>query len=242
MADLESNKISNQQTTKWKRPTIPPQTKTIPWKRTTIPNADTISDKYKRQRGRPRKATKKLQLNYKKSQDISQKHVTKTIKSYTESNYNLRSAQNANKTEFNTTKYDVRTNRQIAHNTITQAHLPFITQQPNLNNYKNSNQQMDNSNNEQTNPTAGSPSPRKDFSMGNYLSPTPKQLPSERNDQLPQPLEDIFNIQLIAAMTNRDTVLREVRDCILTGVNQRCKKLSKQIHAKWRSISGHTAA
>ena len=96
---------------------------------------------------------------------------------------------------------------------------------------------MDNSNNEQTNPTAGSPSPRKDFSMSNYLSPTPKQLPSERDDQLPKPLEDIFNIQLIAAMTNRDAVLREVRDCILTGDDQRCKKLSKQIHAKWRSLS-----
>ena len=96
---------------------------------------------------------------------------------------------------------------------------------------------MDNSNNEQTNPTAVSPSPRKDFSMSNYFSPTPKQLPSERDDQLPKPLEDIFDIQLIAAMTNRDAVLREVRDCILTGDDQRCKKLSKQIHAKWRSLS-----
>ena len=38
-------------------------------------------------------------------------------------------------------------------------------------------------------------------------------------------------------MTNRDTVLREVRDCILTGDGQRCKKLYKQIHANWRSLS-----
>ena len=29
-------------------------------------------------------------------------------------------------------------------------------------------------------------------------------------------------------MTNRDTVLREVRDCILTGDEHRCKKLSNQ--------------
>ena len=77
----------------------------------------TISDKYKQQRGTPRKATKELQHDYKKSQDISQKHGTKTIKRNTDSNYNLRSAQNANKTEFNTTIYDVRTNRQIALNT-----------------------------------------------------------------------------------------------------------------------------
>ena len=103
----------------------------------------TVNDKYKRRRRRPRKSTKELQLDYKKSQDISQKHVTKTIRPYTESNYNLRSAQNANKTEFNTTKYDVRSKRQIAHNTITQEHLPFntpSTQQPNLNNYRRSNQ------------------------------------------------------------------------------------------------------
>ena len=38
-------------------------------------------------------------------------------------------------------------------------------------------------------------------------------------------------------MTNRDTVLREVRDCIPSGDDQRCKKLSKQIYAKWRSLS-----
>ena len=38
-------------------------------------------------------------------------------------------------------------------------------------------------------------------------------------------------------MSNWDTVLREVRDCILTGDDQRCKKLCKQNHAKWRSLS-----
>ena len=96
---------------------------------------------------------------------------------------------------------------------------------------------MDNSNNKQTNPTTGSLSPRKASSMSNYLIPTPKQLPSERDDQLSKPVEDIFNTQLIATMTNRCTVLREVQDFILTGDEQRCKKLSKQIQAMLRSLS-----
>ena len=77
--------------------------------------------------------------------------------------------------------------------------------------------------------------------MTSYLSPPPKQptigTTSEKEEQLPKPPDDIFNTKLIAAMTNRVTVLREVRDCILTGDEQRCKKLSKQIHAKWRSLS-----
>ena len=46
-------------------------------------------------------------------------------------------------------------------------------------------------------------------------------------------------MKLIAAMTNRDSVLREVRDCILTDNEQRCKKLCKQIHGQWRNLSTH---
>ena len=132
-------------------------------------------------------------------------------------NYNLRSAQNSNNTDFNTANYDVRTNQQFAHNTISQAHLPFIlpsTQQPQLITPKNSAQQMDNPINEKTNTTTGSASPKKTFSMTNYLSTPPKQptigTTPENEEQLPKPPDNIFNTKLIAAMTNRDTVLREV--------------------------------
>ena len=203
-----------------------------------------INNKHTRQRGRPRKAIKELQNSHKKSQDTSQKHVTKTIKPYAAINYNLRSAQNSNNTDFNTANYDVRTNQQFAYNTISQAYLPFIlpsTQQPHLITPKNSAQQMDNPTNEKTNTTTGSTSPKKTFSMTNYLSTPPKQktigTTPENKEQLSKPPDNIFNTKLIAAMTNRDTVLREVRDCILTGDEQRCKKLSKQIHATWRSLS-----
>ena len=183
-----------------------------------------INNKHTRQRGRPRKAIKELQNSYKESQDTSQKHVTKTIKPYTVSNHNC--AQNSNNTDLNTANYDVRTNQQFAHNTIPQAHLPFIspnTQQPHLITLKNSVQQMDNPANVQTNPTTGSTSPKKAFSMTSYLSPPPKQptigTTSEKEEQLPKPPDDIFNTKLITPMTNRDTVLREVRDCILTMNN-----------------------
>ena len=47
----------------------------------------------------------------------------------------------------------------------------------------------------------------------------------------------MFNRQSIAAMINRDTVLREIRDCIINEDQARCKILSKQIHAKWESLS-----
>ena len=104
--------------------------------RTKTPNDSThtnINNKHTRQRGMPRKAIKELQNSRKKSQDTSQKHVTKAIRPYTVSNYNLRRAQNLNNTDFNTAIHGVRTNQQFAHNTIAQEHLPFIspnTQQP----------------------------------------------------------------------------------------------------------------
>ena len=69
-----------------------------------------INSKHTRQRGRPRKAIKEFKNSHKKSQDTSQKHVTKTIKPYTAINYSLRSAQNSNNTDFNTANYDVWTN------------------------------------------------------------------------------------------------------------------------------------
>ena len=122
--------------------------------------------------------------------------------------------------------------------------MPFITsikQQPNANYHTNFAQLMDNSITEQGTTTNGSPSPINAFSLSNNLRPTPKQSAPEREDQLPKPLEDIFNTQFIAAMTNRDTVLREVRHCVPIGDNQRCKKLSKQMFTHWSNLSVHNS-
>ena len=45
----------------------------------------------------------------------------------------------------------------------------------------------------------------------------------------------LFNSKFLAALTNRDTVLRELLDCIRLNDEQRCKALSKQIHAHWQN-------
>ena len=44
----------------------------------------------------------------------------------------------------------------------------------------------------------------------------------------------IFKRKLIAALTNRDMTLREIRDCILVKDEDRCKKMGKEYHQHWR--------
>ena len=76
--------------------------------------------------------------------------------------------------------------------------------------------------------------------MSNYLSPNLKTSALPPDDHhLPKHLTNLFNTQLIAAMITGDTVQREIRACILTEDQARCKRLSKQIHAKWRSLSAN---
>ena len=100
---------------------------------------------------------------------------------------------------------------------------------------------MEHTTNNPDNTSTKSPVQKTLFSMRNFLSPTPKQddhhSTSTANDQLPKQLDSIFNQHLIAAMINRNTVLREVRDCIINEDQARCKSLSKQIYAKWGSLS-----
>ena len=100
---------------------------------------------------------------------------------------------------------------------------------------------MEHTTNKPNSATIKSPTQKTPFSMRNYLSPTPNKgelhPTSSSDDRLPQELDIIFNKQLIAAMINRDTVLREIRDCILNNDQARCKQLSRQIHAKWNSLS-----
>ena len=89
--------------------------------------------------------------------------------------------------------------------------------------------------------TAKLPVQKTLFSMRNYLSPTPKQddhhPTTTANGELSKQLVSMFNQQLIAAMINRDTVLREIRDCITNDDQARCKQLSIQIYAKWKNLS-----
>ena len=46
----------------------------------------------------------------------------------------------------------------------------------------------------------------------------------------------IFNKSLIASLTSKDAVLKEVRDCILTNNESRLKALNPYIHSYWRDL------
>ena len=190
-----------------------------------IAQIDVIKETLKilRKRGRPKKHNKFQKTN----------------------KYNLRNSHKIFQPQPNETNYDVTNNKQDTQQTNTQAHLPINTaiskQQFNSNKHLNSANEMENTTNNPEITTTNSPVQKTLFSMRNYLSPTPKQEDHQpittANDQLLNQLDSIFNKDLIAAMINRDTVLREIRDCIINEDQARCKSLSKQIHAKWGSLS-----
>ena len=46
----------------------------------------------------------------------------------------------------------------------------------------------------------------------------------------------IFNKSLIASLTSKDAVLKEVRDCILTNNESRLKAINPDIHSYWRDL------
>ena len=171
----------------------------------------------------------------------SHDHVTITGDSQKNSKYNLRSGPKTNQQRISTTNYDVTTNTQDTQRSNTKAPLPIYTaktQQLTSNKQQNFINQMDCSNNNSNSPMVKSPVQKTPLSISNYLSPTPKISPLPSDDQqLPKHLENAFNAQLIAALINRDTVLREIRECITTDNQARCKRLSRQIHAKWGSLS-----
>ena len=54
---------------------------------------------------------------------------------------------------------------------------------------------------------------------------------------LDKAIKDEFSSTLIAAITNRDNVLRKIRDCIIQNDERRCKAVSKLVHAHWNQLS-----
>ena len=173
------------------------------------------------------------------------KRSTITNKLQKTNKYNLRSSHNTFQPQPNKTNHDVTNNKQDTQQTNTQAQLPINTalskQQPNSNKQLNLANEMEHTTNNPDNTSTKSPLQKTPFSMRNYLSPTPKEddhhSTTTANDQLPKQLDSIFNQHLIAAMINRDTVLREIRDCIINEDQARCKSLSNRIYAKWRNLS-----
>ena len=192
----------------------------------------------KRQRGKSRKANVESSKDSTLTKYNTDKRGMTTNNSPKNRKYSLRSSHKTFQTQLNTTNNDVTNNTQDTQQTNKQAHLPInkaILQQTNSNKQHNLTNQMEHTTNNPNNATNKSPVQKTSFSMRNYLSPTPKASHPTSDDQLSKQLERVFNQQLIAAMINRDTVLREIRDCINNEDQARCKNLSKQIYAKWEA-------
>ena len=176
----------------------------------------------KRQRGRPRKTKVESSNESTQTKNNTDKDGTSLDNLIKNTNYNLRSSHKTFQPQLNKTNNDVTNNTQDTQQTITQAHLPINTamlKQPNLHKQLKLTNQMEHTTNNPNRGTVKSPKQKTQFSMRNFLSPTPKQddrhPTTTANDELSKQLESVFNQQLIAAMINRDTVLREIRDCII---------------------------
>ena len=131
--------------------------------------------------------------------------------------------------EYRVTRNDV-IEQKVTQQAIAKSHLPINT------NNNRSLTQIQNTLEMQADqePTTSTPpkSPAKSpLSFTTYLSPNKEETTTlTANSTLDK---DVFISTLIAAMTNRDSVLREIRDCIIQNDERRCKAVSKQIYAHW---------
>ena len=55
-------------------------------------------------------------------------------------------------------------------------------------------------------------------------------------DSLNFALSKIFSSSLMASLTTKDAILKEIRDCILTDNEDRCKQISPYIHSFWKDL------
>ena len=74
-------------------------------------------------------------------------------------------------------------------------------------------------------------SPALSSNISTPLKPSP-QLPTFDNNS-----NKIFSNSLIASLSSRDAVLKEVRDCILTNNKSRLKAPNPYIHSFWRDLN-----
>ena len=49
-------------------------------------------------------------------------------------------------------------------------------------------------------------------------------------------LYKIFSSTLMASLTSKDAILKEIRDCVLTENEDRCKQISPYIHSFWKDL------
>ena len=182
----------------------------------------------KGQRGRPRKLPLQSQDDSKIKVPRTQSHKTKPQAVQKLHNYSLRRKQELPNTENHETT-DAANLAKVDQQTIAKAPLPnnSATEQSLLNSTNNFDMSKQQSPSQQTPSTSPAKSP---ISFSTYLSPDKDDRPTKVDSQLDKAIRDVFSSTLIAAMTNRDSVLREMRDCIIQGDELRCKAVSRQIH------------
>ena len=161
----------------------------------------------KRPRDRPQKLPLQSQDDSKIKVPRAQSHKTKPQAVQKLHNYSLRRKQVLPNTENHET-IDAASLTKVEQQTIAKAHLPnnSATEQSLLkskHNFEMSNQQPSS---QQTPPTSSAKNP---ISFSTYLSPEKDARPTKADTQLDKAIRDVFSSTLIAAVTNRDSVLRE---------------------------------
>ena len=189
----------------------------------------------KRQRGRPRKLPLQSKDDSKIKVPRAQSHKTKPQTLQKLHNYSLRKNKELPNIE-NKATIDDATLQNVTQQNSAKAHLPNnLATDKSLPN-SNSNFEMDKK--QLTTQQTPSTSPAKNpISFSTYLSPDKEDRPTKVDTQSDKAIRDVFSSTLIAAMTNRDAVLREIRDCITQGNEQRCKAVSRQTHTHWEQLS-----
>ena len=79
----------------------------------------------------------------------------------------------------------------------------------------------------------------------NYLSPSKSHNPTPASTPNIMPTitdlgsngRQLFNSKFLAALINKDSILRECRDCNILNDEERCRKFSKQVQAHCKSLS-----
>ena len=49
-------------------------------------------------------------------------------------------------------------------------------------------------------------------------------------------LSKIFSSTLMASLTTKEAILEEIRDCVLTENEERCRQISPYIHSFWKNL------
>ena len=65
---------------------------------------------------------------------------------------------------------------------------------------------------------------------------TPPSTDNLYSDAFNFALYKIISSALMASLTTKDKILKEVRDCILTENEDRCKQISPYIHSFWKDL------